>query len=166
MLGYALAYSLDRENSGLVYAQYDSKIPLNSVVTLIDKLGISRTTPIDDYVFVIQSTVIQTRVELTTLLKQGNVARAKERIKQLYELYLSEYSKSLLDHDHNAIDNTGFIGEKAIRHDVGKVAFDESISLPENYTEDWRKIAWERIDPWMESHFPQYRAEIAQELIN
>lgn len=162
--GYAWAYHLNRKNSGLYYLHYQSEVPLNCIVCLVNRLGITQHFDLDDFIFAIQERVVTTRDELTRLFKEKNIARAKERIHQLFDLYLSEYQQALLDHDHNLIDNTGFVEEKAIRHDLGKLVKDETILSPEVYAEDLRKIAWKRIDPWVSLHFPEYRKEISQEL--
>jgi len=164
--GYAVAYHLNRENSGLFYLHYGSEQPLNCLVCLVNKLGVTHYLNSDDFIFAIQERVVTTREELIKLLREKNIVRAKKRIHQLFDLCLSEYQHALLDHDHNLVDNTGFIGEKAIRHDLGKLVKDERILSSQAYSEDLRKIAWERIDPWIGSHFPEYRKEIAQELDN
>ena len=162
--GYATAYHLNRENSGLFYLHYQEEQPLNCTACLVNRLGITQHLNLDDFIFVIQERVVTTREELTKLFKEKNTARVKERIRQLFDLYLSEYQHALFDHDHNLIDNTGFAGEKAIRHDLGKLVKDDAILSSDVYCEDLRKITWKRIDPWISSHFPQYRKEISQEL--
>jgi hypothetical protein len=164
--GYATAYHSNRENSGLLYLHYILEPPLNCVVNLVNKLGLKEALNVSNFIFAIQERVATTREELTRLLREKNLLRAQERIQQIFDLYLSEYQLALLDHDHNLIDNTGFLGEKAIRHDLGKLVKDDNILYSKAYSEDLKKIAWERIDPWIASHFPEYREEIAKELKN
>lgn len=158
--GYALSYAYDRENSGLVYFHLNQEEPVGDV-TLIDGLGIKRTIPLNSYVFAVQKKVIITKQEFHNLLSKGDVEGVKKRITQLLALYHEQYKKGLFDHDHNLIDNTGFIGDQVVRQDVGKVVMNHRMTDPEAMQKDLDKIINTRLIPWFSEHYPQYSEELA-----
>lgn len=162
--GYAIAYALDRENSGLLYFQPNIGNSWDKNVQLIDKLGLRVTLDLDAVVFAIQEKAVTTRNVLHKLLSVGDVAGARRRIRQLLEMYLSEYQRGIFDHDHNLIDNTGFVGDRAIRQDVGKIVLDEEIQVRETMFQDLQKIIHKRLGPWIQSHYPRYYPELSREL--
>lgn len=129
--GYRLAYTLDKENTGLIYIHLTPTQNQFRLITVTDRFGLKHTIDLDRAIFAIQEKAIPTK----TVLKEN-----PSKTDQILELYRSEYQKGLIDQDHNVLDNTGFVGDKAIRLDVGKLTYDESIKNPENYEKDLEKV--------------------------
>jgi len=162
--GHAIAYALDRDNCGMIYFHFNQENRFGEAVTLVDKLGIKRTIIPESYVFAIQKRAVTTRQELTRLMAEGNVEGTKRRIQQLFAFYLSAYRRGILDNDHKLIDNTGFVGDRVIRQDVGRLVLDPEIQNLENIKTDLRKIVRKRLQPWFKSYYPQYYSEISEEM--
>ena len=162
--GYRLGFLKNRENSGLIYVSLgaDSSIPYS--VSVRDRFGIAHQIPLNAVPFVLQVKAVPTRNVITALLHKGDLAQAKMRLRQIVDLYLDEYSRGVYDDDHNFMYNTGFVGERPIRIDLGRLTEDSAYRERAVYFEDLKKVAIDRVDGWMQRHFPHYRTEIVDNM--
>lgn len=160
--GYQIAYNYDRENAGLLYIHLNHTSDLQMDVEVQDRLGITHTVDIDKTAFAIQEYARKTKSILTDLLNRGQVAQASTHIRSLFDMYVAEYKQGILDQDRNILDNTGFVGERPIRLDIGKVIKDDSIK--KTYRENLAKIAKNRLYDWLKKHYPQYHEEMARDM--
>lgn len=162
---YKLAYDQDKDSSALVYIHLNkTENQFNTKLNAIDAMGFSYTIDLDKTVFIVQEKGKTTREVFSELLKRQDVHAVKKLIRNMLYLYVSEYKKGIYDRDHNLMSNTGFIGERPFRLDVGKIQKREDIKNPDVYKKDLQKITDKRISKWMHSYFPQYYSEIKQEL--
>lgn len=161
-IGYHLAYTYDRDNTGMVFVHLSKSTNLMKTLTVADQFGIHHSVNLDHVFFVIQQKAIMTKKVLKDLLNQGDLEAFKLRLDQLIALYLSEYSRGLFDGDHNILSNTGFLPDQAIRIDVGRLALRQEFKNPDIYGKDLRKILSKRIDRWIKSGYPQYYHELHQ----
>ncbi len=150
-VGYQLAYDHDRENTGLIYMHLTPKAGLLPRVHTVDAIGESRMIDLNIVPFVLQSKAIITRQVLKECLDKGDHKLAQQKIDQIFALYIDEYKKGIVDLDHNALDNTGFVGDKAVRIDIGKLIYDERFKNPEIYEKDLDKVK-KRLEDWMTKH--------------
>lgn len=163
--GYKLAYFSDQENTGILFIHLDNQTTdLDQHIIVTDRMGFNHDLNLDSIVFAIQESGVKTKDVLKGLLNEGKVALANEHIDKLFELYLSEYKKGIIDQDHNVLENTGFVGDKAIRVDVGQLQIDESMKDAANYRPDLIKVAEKRIDRWIAKKYPQHHEEIHKHL--
>lgn len=165
-IGYGLAYTYDRENCGLLFVHLHPTQNLKKQIIVNDRIGRSHSIDLDQFIFVVQEKATTSNEVIGKLLIKNDINKAKQCINQIIDLYVSEYKQGLFDADHNVMHNSGFVEGRFIRTDVGKLVYDPSYSQDERLFEDLQKIAWERIDKWVERYFPQYREEIRQELSN
>jgi len=134
--GYRLAYLLHRHDSGLLYVHLNTTENLYPFLTVLDKMGWKHSIPLDDVVFILQERAETARAVVHNLLKDRNIEGAKRKIDQIFDLYLSEYAKGIFDNDHGVMRNVGFVGDHAIRIDVGKLKNSPSIRELANYSHD------------------------------
>lgn len=160
--GHKLAYDFLRKESGLIYIQLNPT-HLHRPITVIDKLGFEREVDLGKVVFVIQEKGDTLRAVLSNLLAQGNSAGAKMRIRQVLNLYLSEYRKGLYDHDHGVMRNIGFVANEPIHLDIGKVMADERMKKPEYFRNDLLKVI-ASIDHWLLGTHPNYHDELSEDI--
>lgn len=156
--GYKLAYDRIRSETGLIFIQLNPTHK-ERMLTVHDKLGFQRSIDLGEVVYVIQDKGTTLRNTLDTLLKEKNVAKAKRRIGQIFDLYMTEYQKGIYDRDHGVMHNTGFIGNKPFHLDVGMLTQDSNIQLKENYELDLQKIA-RKIKLWLSIHYPENYDEV------
>lgn len=160
---YKLAYDLDRSESGLIFIQLNTEDNPERHVTLIDKIGIKRTLDLQNYPFILQYKGQTLRVVLNDLLKKGDIETAKKRLSQILDLYAGEYEKGIYDHDHGIMQNTGFIGDRPIHLDVGKLTREEAMRDKEIAKKDALLVV-EKMMFWVSKNYPQYREQIADSL--
>lgn len=161
-VGYKLAYDVNKGESGLVYIQLNPN-HIKKEVTVIDKIGLERTIDLGSVVYVIQNTAQTLRTTLSSLLEQGNVELTKQRIGQIFDLYMSEYRKGIYDRDHGVMHNTGFVGDNPIHLDVGKLTKDDRMQQPEVSRDDLAKIA-SKIALWIKNNYSQYYPQLFEDM--
>ncbi|MGA8165482.1 MAG: hypothetical protein WB791_10780 [Waddliaceae bacterium] len=163
--GYTVAYAYDRDNSGLLCFSPNQKGKMMGQSTIrLNTLGRGWLLNVNSVVFAIQKKAVTTCRELTQQLAAGNVDKAKQRLKQLFSLYLSEFQRGIIDRDENLLDNTGFVDDRAIRFDVGKISLDAGIVNEAAQRALLKKIVSKRLKPWIRSRFPRYFSDLSLEM--
>ncbi len=145
--GYRLAYEMHRKDSGLVYIHLNTTENQFPKLVVKDKMGWQHTIPLDDVVFILQDYATTARAVISKLLMEGDVEAVKQKIDKIYDLYLSEYAKGIFDNDHGVMRNVGFVADRAIRIDVGKLKNYAEIKSLSYYSKDLvmtadRMLAW------------------------
>lgn len=163
-VGYRLAYGVHRDETGLLYIQLNpNQGHTKRTVTVRDKIGLERTIDLDSIVFVVQEKAKTTRSVLRESLEKGDVAGAKRRVRQILDLYKLEYSKGIYDLDHGVMHNTGFVGEKPIHLDVGKLTKEERMKSKEYSRSDFA-IILAKFDRWISENFPKEYPEMKKDI--
>lgn len=161
--GYRLAYGVHKEQSGIIFAHLNKTNDLHRQVTVVDKIGLEQKIDLDPIVFVVQEKARTMRTVMTDLLSHGELTLAQYRIDQIFDLYLSEYQKGVYDRDHGVMHNTGFVGDKPIHLDVGKLTHDESMKNPDVWQKDIEKIA-RKINLWISVNYPKVHQGFSNEM--
>ena len=166
--GYHLAYTQDREHSGLLFIHLNKSNNLNKNVEITDRMGFSHQVNLDDVFFAIQEKGRVTQDVLVGLLDNGDVESVSRHIALLFDMYVAEYRKGIVDWDHNIMHNTGFVGERPVRLDLGQLQHDETVKDVNVFKQDLMKISSKRFTGWLQSHYPDVEpaitADIAQKL--
>lgn len=161
--GYRLSYELHKQETGLVFIHLNKTNDLHRSVIVKDKIGRSHTIDLDSTVFLLQEKGETMRTVINNLLKKNEVALAKQRVRQVFDLYHSEYRKGIYDRDHGIMHNVGFVGDHPIHLDVGKMTLDANLKKPEVYSADLELI-YKKIDLWLRVNYPQYHEEISKDM--
>lgn len=161
--GYKLAYDVHREESGLLFIHLNPTNGLNMNAVVFDKIGRRFEIPMDPYIFIVQRRADINRDVMDRLLKNGELELAKQRVRQVIELYLSEYAKGIYDRDHGVLHNIGFIGEKPIHLDIGKLTDAPHMKNPENWESDLEVVVM-KYHRWMREKHPEYYEEVMSTL--
>ena len=152
--GYRLAYAVHADETGLIYIHLNKTQSMHKNVIVQDKIGLEKTISLDDVPFILQVKVKTTRAVMTELMKTRDIPKVKERIAQIFNLYLSEYSKGIYDRDHGVMHNTGFAGDKPVHLDVGKLTKDERMKDKEYYKPDLLRIV-AKFNVWFKANYPK-----------
>ncbi len=157
--GYRLAYEVHGPETGLIYIHLNKSNNLHTTAHVKDKMGLEKNIDLDEIPFILQEKVKTTRMVMVDLMNQGNVALAEQRIKQIFDLYLLEYSKGIYDRDHGVMHNTGFVDDKPIHLDVGKLTKDERMKEKKYHKPDLLLIV-NKFNVWFQANYPQHYPEI------
>jgi hypothetical protein len=160
--GHKIAFDEHRQESGLLYIQLN---PSNKqqLVSLSDKWGFDRIINLEKVSYVIQEKGELLSTVLTQALDRGDISTAQNRIRQLFDLYHSEYAKGIYDLDHGIMHNIGCLGDRVFHMDVGKMVRDERIKQPAFYREDLIRTAL-TVKSWIYKHYPQYENEMVSDM--
>lgn len=161
--GYHLAWESLRDESGLLFVHLNMTQGLYPKATVIDKIGLKRTIDLDSVVFIVQRKARTTRAVVDELLSHGDVATAQTRIRQILQLYALEYQRGIYDMDHGVMHNTGFVGEKPIHLDIGKLTREPRTADPAFYRPDIQKVGL-RIAAWLEASHPEHSDAMLRDL--
>ncbi len=153
--GYKLAYEKHRSESGILFIQLNPSLDLNITATFFDKIGRKHQIELDSYVFIVQKYANTTRELMDEALKQGDVEKAKDYVRQIIALYLSEYQKGIYDRDHGVLHNTGFAQGKPIHLDVGKLSDAPHMKEQKNWEPDL-KLVVKKYHFWLKDAHPNH----------
>lgn len=160
---HKLSFDRYREESGLLYIHLNPTVPFKQKIQLTDKIGLHRTIDLDGLVFVVQERSTPLDVEMRSLLSQGDLNGARDRIRKIFSLYRRQYELGIYDWGHGVMHNNGFVGEKAIHFDVEKILADDEIGNPVNYSIHLKRVGV-KMDKWISKEFPEYRDELRKEI--
>lgn len=162
--GYRIAYDDDRLYAGVTYLQTGPVDLILPSIAVVDRFGFTHQIDLSSVPFAIQRAAVPTRDVISLLLDQGKVSDAKEKLREIVDMYVDEYSRGLYDRDHNFMYNTGFVENHPIRIDVGRLRRDERMKDPQVFLPDLEKVAIGRVEGWMQRHYPQYREEVVADM--
>lgn len=155
--GYRLGYEQHRAESGLLFIHLNKTSHLNHDVTLFDKMGRKHDIDLDGFVFVVQQTIIPFKEKLKRAIETGRTEDAIKMIDAVMNLYLSEYQKGIYDRDLGALHNTGFIGDRAVRLDLGKLLKEPKMQDPE-VAREHLILVMERLEKRLHQAYPEHSA--------
>lgn len=162
--GYQTAITMDMNQTGLLFVQLVPDKSYKLDVNVTDRFNIHHEINLAEVPFVLQEKAVQLRELITSLLNEGNVTEAESRLHQIIDMYVDGYKKGILDLDHNFMYNTGFVDDRPIRIDLGRLKISEKIKDPNVYQQDLNKVFIKRLDQWLKRHFPNYRQEILENI--
>lgn len=137
----------------LLFTHLNPTKDLFPTVKIIDKIGNHFAVDLDGCQFMVQRKAVHVKPTLKAV--QNDLEAARARIRQIFTL-LSECAKRGIQDTDNALihkNNLGFLEDRAIYIDGGKLALKEKIKQKENFVKDLK-----RLDPllkWMERETPQ-----------
>jgi hypothetical protein len=145
---YKIAYSLMKEECGLVYMQLSPSQFFEGPTIIIDKLNISHSIDLNNSAFVIQKKADNVYSTLQKLLEQDKIEEAKRALFSLLCLIDRKLQK-VSDTDPLIRTNMGFIGLQAIQIDLGPFAPTPST----NRKSDFKHITTS-LKNWLQDHAP------------
>ncbi len=161
--GYHLAHEMHKKESGILYVHLNPTTEIHGKIKVRDKLGFKREVDLDAVVFVLQEKAKTTRTMMQEALNQGDIGLAKKRMNQIFALYFEEYQKGIYDRDHGVMHNTGFVGERPIHLDVGKLTREEAMKQALTSKEDFEKIIL-KFEVWLKKNYPTSYSELSYTL--
>ena len=127
-------------------------------VTLLDPRGTLFSIPLDKVQFALQRRAKLLKPTLVTLMHEGREDEAKRRIEQIFEMFVSCGKKGIEDHDGALIrnDNLGFLEDRAIYIDIGKLSCTGRPATKAGFVHDLRRL--HPLNNWLEKNYPPLAA--------
>lgn len=158
---FKIAYENIKEETGLLYIHLNPTNDIHRKITITDKLHIAHTIDLDKTTFILQKKADMAYPYLHHLLEEQDVEKSKEAVNSICALILARSKKGIYDEDAKIHRNFGFIDNRAILVDVGRLKLDERRKIPSVQKEDLHKIT-EPFEKWLYGENP----ELAQSLSN
>lgn len=146
-----LAYEKLREESGIIFLHLnptENQLPMTKIV---NKLGFEIPVEMDKMAFYIQKHAQLASQKIALLAKQKDQKEIKQVFSQLFEMIRKMDQKGLIDLDDGMVDNLGFIEDKAMIIDIGRLAEKENQQV---HREDLERRA-DRLRVWLKKHYPE-----------
>ncbi len=160
---YKYAFEQLQDLTGVLYIHLNPTDNLQKEVTLIDKLGIEHRINLDEYNFVLQRKAAFVYDRINETMAQANVHEAEHSISQIMELIEKRCKRGFHDRDPNVRTNCGFIGEQAVKIDVGRFILSEEMKRVENYGKEIRRITTP-FKEWINQNHPSLIPFFEEEL--
>lgn len=153
-----VAYEDVPKETGMVYLHLNKSSNTHPKVVIFDKLQDHYEMSVDATEFVIQYKATLVKSTIKTLMQSGQVKDAKARIDQIFALLRDCAKKGVSDTDGALIhkNNLGFLKDRAIYIDTGKLTRKESMKNKERFEQDLRRLR--PLYKWLAAHYPPLAA--------
>ena len=148
------SWELAKRETALLFVHLNQTTGLFETATIIDPLGEEHSLRMDNYQFMLQRKALHIKPEFERLMASGKLEEAKERINQIFELLLDCSRKSIQDMDGALIrkNNLGFLGNRAIYIDGGKLVYRETIRSKKYFEKDMKRL--NPLRKWFLENYP------------
>lgn len=134
---YKLAYEEMREDAGLLYIHLNQSNDLKTRITISDYSGKEQKIDLDGIYFIVQERAEPLFNHLHALL--GDQEKFSLAINSFIDLVKRRLSKGIADADKGISENYGFIGDRPIQFDIGRIYKGKEEG---EYEEICRRLDW------------------------
>lgn len=148
------AYELIPEESGLLYLHLNKTSGEHPTVVIFDATDTKYEVALDGVEFVLQQKAQLIKPTLIKLMHERDMEAAKERINQIFTLLARCAKKGVRDLDGALIhkDNLGFLPDRAMYIDTGKLVYQESYKTKASFKKDLERLR--PLHKWLVSKYP------------
>ena len=150
---YRYAFDELQDLTGVLYVHLNPTEHLQKKAILVDKLHIEYPINLDEYNFVLQRKARFVYDRINEYMAEEQIEDAHNAISQIMQLIVERSKRGFHDRDPNVRTNCGFIGDKAIKIDVGRFVESQSIKLRENYARELVRITIP-FKKWIQQNHP------------
>jgi len=119
--GYKLAYEKLRQESGLVYIHLNASKDLVATLHAKDRDGVEQEICLDEVIFVVQEKAELLHDRIHRLKAENKKDELKTTRLAVLNLIQKQLTDGIADLDDGIDRNYGFVGERAIHIDVGRI---------------------------------------------
>ncbi len=161
--GMKVGFEGAREETALLFVHLNKTNAIQKKIKIIDRLGSTYVVDLDQVEFLLQRKAQLVKPTLQRLMAEGKENEAQERIAQIFVLVERCAKKGIQDTDGALIrkDNLGFLEDRAIYIDSGKLAYKESIKTKEGFTKDLKRLR--PLYKWLAQNYPSLATYFEQE---
>ncbi len=137
----------------MVYLK-QQQVPMG-MFTLVDERGNFCQVNAEDVEFVLQKRALLVKPEIIRLMYEKNINGAKRRIDQVFQLLLDCAKDGVQDTDSGLIrnDNIGFLKDRAIYIDTGKLVHSKKMTKKQNFEKDLKRL--KPLQMWLKKYYPE-----------
>ncbi|HSX12202.1 MAG TPA: hypothetical protein VLF61_01800 [Rhabdochlamydiaceae bacterium] len=139
---YNLAYDEFKEDSGLIYIHLNKTDFLNAMLSITDQSGREALVDLDGLHFVIQEKAESLFPYLHKFIEKKDKEGFDRAVAALLALIQRRHEKGIADEDKGIAENYGFIEDRPIQFDIGRIYKGK---IEGEYEEILRRLHW-----WMQ----------------
>ncbi|MDB6081507.1 MAG: hypothetical protein JWO53_779 [Chlamydiia bacterium] len=153
-VGIKVGFELAPEETALIFVHLNKTKNQHGTVHIIDRAGWKHVVEMDNVEFMLQPKAMHIKPTIEKLMAEGKVDEAKMRLHQIFDLLVTCAKKGVHDTDGALIrkNNLGFLDDRAIYIDSGKLVYKDSIKMKECFAKDLKRLNPLRM--WLEEKYP------------
>lgn len=151
---YKVAFDDLLDITGLIYVHLNPTENIKKRIHITDPLHISHQIDLDQFDFIIQNRAENTLERIDRCMREKNIDQAKQTIQTVLNLVSMRCQRGYQDRDPNLCTNCGFLGEKAIKLDVGRFGVNEEMKKTAIHNEEMIKVA-KPLEKWLLAFYPE-----------
>lgn len=146
---YKFAFEELRDQTGILYLHLNPTTHLKKNLRIIDRLNISHQINLDKFDFILQKRAEEVNSHIENLMNQNRIGEAKKAIADLISLIQLSEEKGYRDRDPDIQTNCGFIGNQAVKIDVGRF-----LKKDQKYTKSELEKILQPFETWINERHP------------
>ncbi len=150
---YKMAFEEFKEETKLIYVHLNPTNSLKKRLCLSDKFHNQHEIALDTTNFVLQKRAEPAFAHIIALMEQGRTEEAKNAVLALRKLIEKRCAKGFKDRDPDIRTNCGFVGDAAVKIDVGRLERSEALKDPKNSLSEVEKVM-APFNLWLETFYP------------
>jgi len=151
---YKMAYEELKDETGTVYIHLSKSSDLKVAAKLFDRTGKCSVAQLDQFEFVLQEKAQLFLDRINALMHEQRDDEAAEAISALLNAVANQCKRGFIDHDSGIGHNYGFVGDRVIHFDVGRIAYDETAKAPSCYQREIVRVG-KKLEEWLIVHYPE-----------
>lgn len=160
---YKIAFEELQDLTGVVYIHLHPTDTLKMNLHISDKLGITHQIDLDKIDFVLQRKAEPPLSRIQRLMETRDLEGAKRSISSLVTLIVERCKRGISDKDSSIDTNCGFLGNDAIKIDVGRLGRDINVATSDRCKEELVKILTP-FKEWLAFRYPDLAKNLESEI--
>ena len=154
LLSFELAKKYAAAETGVTFLHLKATKNQHQSVICLDKRGKLISIPLDNVQFALQRRAKLLKPTLISLMHENKVEEAKARLEQIFDLLVTCAKEGICDSDGALVrnDNLGFLEDKAIYIDIGKLFKVKTPITKAGFEYDLRRLR--PLDKWLIKNYP------------
>lgn len=150
---YRISFDVLSHMTDVIYCHLNTTTTLNTQLEIIDRLKIHHLLDLDKFDFVVQRRAEKVYDQINKWMSVGDTDAAERGIGAVFSMISERALMGFRDRDPNIRTNCGFIGNRAIKIDVGRFVSEESMKTPERHNDDLIRIT-APFEQWVRENHP------------
>ena len=153
-VGMKTGFQYAQHETELLYIHLNKTNNLGQTVAIFDKIGRKFVVDLDQVEFLLQRKAKLIKPTIDALMMNGDEAGAKKRLDQIFDLFVECTKKGIHDSDGALIrkDNLGFLEDRAIYIDAGKLSMRGRPQTKEGFIRDLKRLR--PLEKWLSLKYP------------
>jgi hypothetical protein len=143
-----------RDQTGVLYSHLQPTDSLKQTLQIQDRLGITHNIDLDRFDFLVQKRAEMVHDRIARLMGEARIEEAKQSLQQVFSLISTRAQRGYRDRDPNIRTNCGFLGDKAIKIDVGRFVIDPAMQTKAGHNQELERIT-APFRLWISENYPE-----------